>query len=121
MKLRNVRLKESLDLKDLLIEKIEKLGFEFGYGFNDLYKIKNGEVRRLKGMLFGIVDSEEVWYGKINKKDLNKYNKIFGKVKNEIEGKYGDYKVELNKRGKYDGCNKGREVKLILKISWKNN
>ena len=120
MKLRNVRLEESLDLKNLLLNKIDDLGFNFVYGFNDLYKVKNGEVRRLKGMLMGIVDNSDVWYGSLDKSDLERYDKIFGIVKNKIDGKYGDYNVELKKKGLYEGCNKSREVRLILKISWVN-
>jgi len=120
MKKRIVRLEESNDLKNLLIEKINKLGFKFLYGYNDLYKVKGGEVRRLKGMLMGIVDVNDVWYGEIKKEELDNYNKILEEVKNEIEGKYGDYNVELKKKGLYDGCNKDRDVRLILKISWCN-
>ena len=44
---------ESLKLRNKIIEEVKKeLNVDLGFWFNDLYKVKNGVVRRLKGGIY---------------------------------------------------------------------
>ena len=123
--------KKSLELKDELFEIIrEKFDMNFGYSFNDLYKVKDGVVRRLKGGM------SRVDFGGMSIED---YNKKFNEVKEfiddlDIEG----FDIKLNKRldydwndyyrmkecgfeGNWEDYKKERifnEGRLILKIKW---
>jgi len=58
--LRNIRvklIKESNDFKNDLLEKIWKdLNLSFNYSYNDLYSVKGGECRRLKGWISNLND-----------------------------------------------------------------
>ena len=124
--------KRSLIVRDEVIEMIRKeFDIRFGYSFNDLYGVKGGVVRRLKGSI-GRVD-----FGRM---DIEEYNNKFNKVKEfvdnlDIEGfdiklnklvDYGWYDYyRLKERGDFEGgwedykkesiLNEGT---LILKIKW---
>jgi hypothetical protein len=125
--------KKSLEVRNELIKMIrEKFDMNLSYSFNDLYKVKDGVVRRLKGGLW------RVDYGIMNMKEWNdKFNEIKEFVDNlEIE----DFDIKLNKRLDYswDGylywlknmnfegnfldykkmCLENEGV-VILKIKWK--
>ena len=124
--------KKSLIVRNEVIKMIkEKFDMNFSYSFNDLYKVKDGVVRRLKGGLW------RVDYGSMNMKEYNdKFNEVKEFVDNlDIE----DFDIKLNKKvdwgwydyyrmkeGGFEGnfedykkekiFNSGR---LILKIKWK--
>jgi hypothetical protein len=124
--------KRSLEVRNEVIEMIrEKFDMRFGYSFNDLYGVKGGVVRRLKGSI-GRVD-----FGRM---DIEEYNNKFNKVKEfvdnlDIEG----FDIKLNKlvdygwreyyimkeRGDFEGNFEDykkwsifNEGTLILKIKW---
>jgi len=126
--------KKSLIVRNEIIEKLyNELGVNFGYSFNDLYSVKGGVVRRLKG---GIGNKELVLKG-WNKND---YNKLFDKVKNfidklEFEGfeikfdkikcygwwEYKDWRNRNIFEGNFEEYKKYKienEGTLILKIKW---
>ena len=131
-----IKTKESLIVRNEIIEKLEKeLGVKFSYGFNDLYGVKGGVVRRLKG---GIINDEMIKRWGYNC-DRKVYNELFNKVKEFIENlEFKGFKVELNKRIDYswdgykwekEGGIEGNfldykekslynEGTLILKIRW---
>jgi hypothetical protein len=124
--------KKSLIVRNEVIKMIkEKFDMNFSYSFNDLYKVKDGVVRRLKGGIW------RVDYGNMNMKE---YNKVFNEVKEFVDNlDIEDFDIKLNKmlnygwydyyRMKENGFegnfedyknermfNNGR---LILKIKWK--
>ena len=124
--------KRSLEVRNEVIKMIrEKFDMNFGYSFNDLYGVKGGVVRRLKGSI-GRVD-----FGRM---DIEEYNNKFNKVKEfvdnlDIEGfdiklnklvDYGWYEYYLMKeRGDFEGNFEDykkwsifNEGTLILKIKW---
>lgn len=45
------RRKSTLHIRDKVVKYFESLGYRFDQCFNDLYKSKNGETRRIKGYL----------------------------------------------------------------------
>ena len=129
--------KRSLLLRDELIELIEeKFGLYFGYFFNDLYSIKGGVVRRLKGGMYR-VDRKEM--------DIVEFNNKFNEVKEYLDNlNIEGFDIKLNKLGNYsfngdiwseyfkrkDDGFKGNildfknklkfdEREIILKIKWK--
>ena len=85
---------KSLKVRNEVIKMIrEKFDMNFSYSFNDLYKVKDGVVRRLKGGL------SRVDFGNLN---IKEYNKIFNEIKEfvdnlDIEG----FDIKLNKRLDY--------------------
>ena len=124
--------KRSLEVRNEVIEMIRKeFDMNFGYSFNDLYGVKGGVVRRLKGSI-GRVDFRRMDIKEYNNKfnevkefidnlDIEgfdiKLNKLvdYGwndyyrlKEKNDFEGNFEDYK-------KWSIFNEGT---LILKIKW---
>jgi hypothetical protein len=124
--------KRSLIVRDEVIEMIRKeFDMRFGYSFNDLYGVKGGVVRRLKGSI-GRVDFRRI--------DIEEYNKKFNEIKEfvenlDIEGfdiklnklvDYGWYEYYLMKeRGDFEGNFEDykkwsifNEGTLILKIKW---
>ena len=128
--------KGSLIVRNEIIEKLYKeLGVRFGYSFNDLYGVKGGVVRRLKG---GIISDEMYRRGEINNMKL--YNELFNKVKeylenlefegfkiefNKLSGNYGWYEYRLMKERGFEGnFNDYKEERIynegicILKIKW---
>lgn len=124
--------KKSLIVRNEVIKMIkEKFDMNFGYSFNDLYKVKDGVVRRLKGYM------SRVDYGSMNMKEYNdKFNEVKEFVDNlDIE----DFDIKLDKLVRYgwndyyrmkEGGLEGNfldyknermfnEGTLILKIKWK--
>lgn len=123
--------KRSLEVRNEVIEMIrEKFDMNFGYSFNDLYKVKGGVVRRLKGGM------SRVDFGGMDMKEFNnKFDEVKEFIDNlDIEGfdiklnkrvDYGWYDYYLRKERGFEGnfedykreriFNEGR---LILKIKW---
>lgn len=65
---------KSLEVRNKVIKLIkEKFNLDFGYSFNDLYKIKNNNVvRRLKGNLYNVDENKYYFYlGKDSNKEFN--------------------------------------------------
>lgn len=91
--------RESLLVRNEIIEKLEKeLKVRFSYSFNDLYGVKGGVVRRLKG---GIISDEMFERGNVYC-DMEVFNELFNKVKKFVENlEYEGFKIELNKRIDY--------------------
>jgi hypothetical protein len=88
--------KKSLIVRNEIIEKLyNELGVDFSYSFNDLYSVKNGVVRRLKGGIW----NREMYEKGCNKKE---FNDVFDKVKVFIENlEFEGFKIELNKKMNY--------------------
>ena len=128
--------KKSLLIRNEIIEKLDKeLGVNFGYSYNDLYKVKGGVVRRLKG---GIWNNEIVERGEYNNNEV--FDKLFNKVKDFVENlEFEGFEIKLNKRmdygwddymrmleignfeGNFNDYKNFRiesERRLILKIKW---
>ena len=84
--LRSIRvklLKESNDFKDELLIKIWKdLNLDFIVRYNDLYSIKGGECRRLKGYISNLND--DVIGSLSNKNKLIRENEKFNKLKDYL-------------------------------------
>ena len=87
--------KGSLLVRNEIIEKLyNELGVNFGFSYNDLYGVKGGVVRRLKG---GIWSKEKYERGELS--NIEMYNKFFNEVKEFVENlEFEGFKVELNKR-----------------------
>ena len=134
MSLYNVNIEKSnksLLLRNELIELIkEKFDLNFGFWFNDLYKVKEGVVRRLKGGM------SRVDGGRMDVNDFNvKFNEVkvfleslniegfdikFNKLKNYDWNSYKRYK-DLGFEGNFGDYKEKRlfeEGTLILKIKW---
>jgi len=133
---REKMLERSLVVRNIIIKEIkEKFNIDFGYSYNDLYKINGGEVRRLKGSFY-CEDFRNMDYNKF----LNSYNDLFNKVKEflkeyklvefevKIEKLYDvnvrEYKLMKNKGyiGNFEDYKKDKynnERVLILSIRWK--
>jgi len=124
--------KKSLIVRNEVIKMIrEKFDMNFSYSFNDLYKVKDGVCRRLKGGLW------RVDYGSMNMKE---YNKVFIEVKEFVDNlDIEDFDIKLNKmlnygwydyyrmkecgfEGNFEDYKKEKifnSGRLILKIKWK--
>jgi hypothetical protein len=94
---------KSLEIRDEVINLIEKkFEMRFSYGYNDLYKVKdNGLVRRLKGSLYNIFDSNKFGYVNLsNDKNLrNEFNDLVLKVDNFVkELNYEGFEIRLKKK-----------------------
>jgi hypothetical protein len=90
--------KGSLIVRNEIIEKLyNEFGVRFGYSFNDLYGVKGGVVRRLKGSVW----SDEMYRrGEINNMKL--FNELFNKVKEYLESlEFEGFKIEFNKLKDY--------------------
>ena len=134
MSLYNVNIEKSnksLLLRNELIELIkEKFDLNFGFWFNDLYKVKEGVVRRLKGGM-SRVDGGRM--------DVNEFNVKFNEVKEFLENlNIEGFDIKFNKLKDYDWDSYKRlkdlgfegnfldykekclfeEGTLILKIKW---
>jgi len=134
MSLYNVNIEKSnksLLLRNELIELIkEKFDLNFGFWFNDLYKVKEGVVRRLKGGM-SRVDGGRM--------DVNEFNVKFNEVKEFLENlNIEGFDIKFNKLKYYDWDSYKRlkdlgfegnfldykekclfeEGTLILKIKW---
>ena len=104
IKLKDIRkglIKESNDFKNDLLDKIwEDLNLSFFVNYNDLYSIKGGECRRLKGFISNYND--DVYNSLSDKNKLISDNKKFNKVKDYLNSKdFGKYKVEICKLNDY--------------------
>ena len=135
-------LKESNDFKNELLNKIFKdLNLDFYVSYNDLYSVKGGECRRLKGWISNIND--DVIGSLSDKNKLIRENEKFNKLKNYLNSKdFGKYEVEICKLNDYSWYdyrnwfikreeNWGKnwfdyknerlekETTLIIKIKWK--
>ena len=143
--LKNIRkglIKESNDFKNSLLNKIwEDLNFDFRFRFNDLYSVKGGECRRLKGWISNIND--DVIGSLSDKNKLIRENEKFNKLKDYLNSKdWGKYEVDVCKLNDYSWYwyrnffikyeeNWGKnwfdyknemlekETTLIIKIKWK--
>lgn len=134
MSLYNINIEKSnksLLLRNELIELIkEKFDLNFGFWFNDLYKVKEGVVRRLKGGM-SRVDGGRM--------DVNEFNVKFNEVKEFLENlNIEGFDIKFNKLKNYDWNSYKRykdlgfegnfgdykekclfeEGTLILKIKW---
>jgi hypothetical protein len=134
MSLYNVNIEKSnksLLLRNELIELIkEKFDLNFGYWFNDLYKVKEGVVRRLKGGMSRVdcgrmdvvefnnkfnevkvfleslnIEGFDIKFNKLKDYDWNSYKRLKDLG---FEGNFGDYKEKCL----------FEEGTLILKIKW---
>lgn len=133
---RKEMIERSLLLRNEIINKLkEELNIDFYFSYNDLYKVKGGEVRRLKGRIF----NEE--FRNLEYNDLMKlFNDRFVEVKRYLKGlKFEDFEIEFNKLNDIGVDeyvlmkNKGyegnwedyknekyyKEMTLILSIRWK--
>ena len=135
-------LKESNDFKNNLLKEIFKdLNICFYVSFNDLYSIKGGECRRLKGWISNFND--DVYNSLSDKNKLIRENEKFNKVKEYLNSKdYGKYEVDICKLENYSWywfrnfflkyeVNWGKnwfdykneelykETTLVIKIKWK--
>jgi len=103
--LRNIRvklIKESNDFKNDLLEKIWKdLNLSFFVNYNDLYSVKGGECRRLKGFISNYND--DVIGSLSDKNKLDRENEKFNKVKDYLNNKdFGKYEVDICKLENYN-------------------
>ena len=135
-------IKESNDFKNELLNKIFKdLNFDFVVWYNDLYSIKGGECRRLKGTISNIND--DIIGSLSDKNKLIRENEKFNKLKDYLNSKdFGNYEVDICKLNDYSWYwfrnfflkyeeNWGKnwfdyknemlekETTLIIKIKWK--
>ena len=143
--LKNIRkglIKESNDFKNELLEKIWKdLNLSFCVSYNDLYSVKGGECRRLKGWISNYND--DVYSSLSDKNRLISDNEKFNKVKDYLNSKdFGNYEVDICKLENYSWYwfrnffvkyeeNWGKnwfdyknemlekETTLVIKIKWK--
>jgi len=92
---------ESNDFKNNLLKEIFKdLNLDFYVSYNDLYSIKGGECRRLKGGISNLND--DVIGSLSNKNKLDRENEKFNKLKDYLNSKdYGKYEVEICKLNDY--------------------
>ena len=120
-KLRSVRLKESLDVRNKVYEMINEAGYKFSEWFNDLYKVENGEVRRLKGMFYNNLGD-----GYLSVIDDNDFDRVINNMKLMLDDLViNGYKINVNKIGRYMHDEYGPnyekdEDRYIIKISWVN-
>jgi hypothetical protein len=86
--------KNSLLLRNEINDKLNKeFGIDFSISFNDLYSVKGGVVRRLKGY----ISSRDLYEKGYNEND-KKFNELFDKVKNFIDKlEFEGFKIEFNK------------------------
>ena len=94
-------LKESNDFKNELLNKIWKdLNLSFYVNYNDLYSVKGGECRRLKGWISNFND--DVIGSLSDKNKLDRENEKFNKVKDYLNNKdFGKYEVDICKLENY--------------------
>ena len=104
IKLKDVRkglIKESNDFKNELLKEIFKdLNLSFRVCFNDLYSIKGGECRRLKGWISNLND--DVIGSLSDKNKLIRENEKFNKLKDYLNNRdFGKYEVDVCKLENY--------------------
>ena len=134
---------KSLEIRNEVIKLIkEKFNLNFGYSFNDLYKVKdNFIVRRLKGNLYNV--DENRYYFDLGKDSNKEYNDIILEIDNFVkELNFEGFEIRLKKRlvcvdeygrslyekysneivrlKEYREIEKDNEKELILSIKFKN-
>jgi hypothetical protein len=90
---------KSLEIRDEVIKLIkEKFNLDFGYSYNDLYRIKdNGLVRRLKGNLYNV--KENIYYFNLGKDSNKEFNDLILKVDNFVkELDYKGFEIKIKKK-----------------------
>ena len=94
-------IKESNDFKNKLLKEIFKdLNLSFYVNYNDLYSVKGGECRRLKGWISNFND--DVYSSLSDKNRLISDNEKFNKVKDYLNSKdFGKYEVDICKLENY--------------------
>jgi len=94
-------IKESNDFKNKLLKEIFKdLNLSFYVRYNDLYSVKGGECRRLKGWISNFND--DVYSSLSDKNRLISDNEKFNKVKDYLNSKdFGKYEVDICKLENY--------------------
>ncbi len=94
-------IKESNDFKKKLLKEIFKdLNLSFYVRYNDLYSVKGGECRRLKGWISNFND--DVYSSLSDKNRLISDNEKFNKVKDYLNSKdFGKYEVDICKLENY--------------------
>lgn len=92
------KIKESLKIRNEVISLIESNfdGLRFVYGFNDLYKVKDGVVRRLKGDLYKSKDISKFWFDSYESEE---FNDIVLRIDNYLKSlNYEGFEVRLKKK-----------------------
>jgi hypothetical protein len=90
---------KSLEVRNEVIKLIkEKFNLDFGYSFNDLYKVKdNNVVRRLKGNLYNVEENKYYYY--LGKDSNKEFNDLVLKIDNFVkELDYKDFKIRLKRK-----------------------
>lgn len=115
------KINKSLEVRDKINSILKEDNLKYDDCFNDLYKIKGGEVRRLKGYI-GVIDDEEL-RGE-SKYDGENYNKLFNRVSKLINNlEVGEFKVNINKISDFNKYyfNKDKERGLIdVLMNWED-
>ena len=128
-------IKESNDFKNELLKEIFKdLKLSFRFSYNDLYSIKGGECRRLKGFISNLNDDIIGSLSDKNRliRENEKFNKLKDYLNNKDFGKYENYSwywfrnffmekkenwgknwFEYKKETLY------KELTYVIKIKWK--
>ena len=120
---------ESLNLRNKIIEEVKKeLNVDLGFWFNDLYKVKGGVVRRLKGGMYNGINLDDKEYNDllddvsdfILNLDWNRFRVNINKLKNYSWRDYVNFKNN-GFEGNWDEYKKyilEKERVIILKIDW---
>ena len=120
---------ESLNLRNKIIEEVKKeLNVDLGFWFNDLYKVKGGVVRRLKGGMYNGINLDDKEYNDllddvsdfILNLNWNRFRVNINKLKNYSWRDYVNFKNN-GFEGNWDDYKKYRLEKervIILKIDW---
>ncbi len=115
------KINKSLEVREKINSILKEDNLKYDDCFNDLYKIKGGEVRRLKGYI-GVIDDEEL-RGE-SKYDGENYNKLFNRVSKLINNlEVGEFKVNINKLINFNKYyfNKDKERDLInVLMNWED-
>jgi hypothetical protein len=138
-------IKKSLEVRNEVIKLInEKFGIDFLYSYNDLYKIKSGVVRRLKGNLYKVGEDRYYYLIDSNSIKIEEFNDLVLEIDNFVkELKFEGFEIRLKKvvicvderdRNRYEERNNEvislkeyremlmkNEKELILSIKFKNN
>ena len=120
---------ESLNLRNKIIEEVKKeLNVDLGFWFNDLYKVKGGVVRRLKGGMYNGINLDDKEYNDllddvsdfILNLNWNRFRVNINKLKNYSWRDYVNFKNN-GFEGNWEEYKKYRLEKervIILKIDW---
>ena len=128
------KINKSLEVRDKINSILEEDNLRYDVSFNDLYKIKGGEVRRLKGFV-RVIDREELRgesiYGDyveldngLYKRDLSKYNKLVNRVSKLINNlEVDEFKINISKRNEvskwyFEKLKKDGNIDILM--SWED-